>query len=441
MLSAMFRGDASSQSRTRKSAALLLACLWCIPAIASADDVVLDWNAIAARTVLAGQSPFSQARLMSIVQLAVFEAVNAITGEYESYLDEPIEAPDGASAEAAAIAAAHRVLKTYFSSNTAIDMDLANSLAAIPEGDSTEDGIDVGIAAADALTALRASDGSSPATFDLPTSSANGVWQTTPSCPAAGLPNAGGQLFHWQDVTPFGIASPADFLLPAPPSIMSNRYLKDYNEVKTVGDADSTARPADRTEVARLYGATSPSFALNMASRQIAAARGLSLAENARAFALINMSSNDSLIASFYNKYYYDYWRPETAIQRGATDGNGKTEGDMGFVPFILTPCFPSYPSNHASGTNGGLEMMRRLFGAAGHDITVTNSVPALGPLPATTITKHYTQLKQISDNVDDARVYSGIHYRFDQEAGNALGRAVATEIYKNYLRPVNGQQ
>ena len=119
--------------------------------------------------------------------------------------------------------------------------------------------------------------------------------------------------------------------------------------------------------------------------------------------------------------------------------GNDKTDGDATYVPFIPTPCFPSYPSNHASGTNGGLEMMRRLFGAAGHDITFTNSVPALGSLPAATITRHYTQLKQIADDVDDARVYGGIHYRFDQNDGNVLGRAVATEIYKNNLRPIHG--
>jgi hypothetical protein len=436
MISASFRGHLSSGRPARKSAVMLLACVLCIPAMASAD-VVLDWNAIAARTVLAGQSPFSQARLMSIVQLAVFEAVNAISGEYEPYLAEPINAPDGASADAAAIAAAHRVLKTYFPLNTSIDTDRVTALAAITDGPAKTDGIAVGEAAAAALVALRASDGSSPATFYLPTSSANGVWQTTPSCPAAG-----GQFFQWQDVTPFGIASPADFLLPAPPSLTSNGYLKDYNEVKTVGDAASTVRSAERTENAMLYAGTSPSFALSMATRQIAATRGGSLTDNARALALIMMGTNDSLIASFYNKYHHNYWRPETAIQRGATDGNDKTEGDMGFVPFITTPCFPSYPSNHASGTNGGLEMMRRLFGAAGHVIKITNTVPVPRTVPPATITitKDYTQLKQIADDVDDARVYGGIHYRFEQEGGNTLGRAIATEIYKNYLRPVHPQ-
>ncbi len=150
------------------------------------------------------------------------------------------------------------------------------------------------------------------------------------------------------------------------------------------------------------------------------------------------MGINDSLIASFYNKYHYNLWRPETGIRAGDADGNGKTEMDIAFLTFIATPCFPSYPSNHASGTNGGLEVMRRLFGAAGHDITITGSVPALGTLSATVISKHYAQLKGIAGDVDDARVYGGIHWRFDQVAGNALGRAVATEIAKNNLRPVH---
>jgi hypothetical protein len=153
---------------------------------------------------------------------------------------------------------------------------------------------------------------------------------------------------------------------------------------------------------------------------------------------LIMMGISDSLVASFHNKYHHNLWRPETGIRNGVSDGNGKTDGDAGFTTFISTPCFPSYPSNHASGTGGGLEVMRRLFGAAGHDITITNNVPALGSLPAATITRHYSQLKAIADDVDDARVYGGIHWRFDQVGGNVLGRAIATEVVKNNLRPVH---
>ena len=412
--------------------AVLMISLVCAPAVARAD-VVLDWNAIAARTVL-GQSPFNQARLMAITQLAVFEAVNAVTGEYEPYLAAPIPAQPVTSAEAAAIAAAHFVLKAYFPANVAIDTDRANALALIDDGLAKTNGIALGEAVGDAMVTLRANDGSSPNTFFVPSSTLAGDWQATPGC------LSGGVLYQWKDVTPFGIESPADFLLPGPPALSSNRYAKDYLEVQTVGAANSLVRPADRTDVARLYAASSPSFALSAASRQIAAAKGLSLTENARALALIMMGINDALIASFYNKYHYNLWRPVTAIPAGDVDGNDKTDGDP-FAPLISTPCFPSYPSNHASGTNGGLEMMRRLFGAAGHDITFTNTVPALGSLPIKTITKHYTQLKQIADDVDDARVSGGIHFRFDQVDGNVLGRAVATEIYKTYLQPVHGPQ
>ena len=425
MVSITFTGGAPRRTVSRKALVSMLLALVATPAIARAD-VVLHWNDIAARTLAVGQSPFNQARLMSIPQLAVFEAVNAVTGEYEPYLAEPVVALPVTSAEAAAIAAAYRVLKNYVPGNAALDTERANSLAAIPDGEAKTNGVALGEAAADAMIALRANDGSSPPTFFPPPSTAAGDWQTTPGCTAAG-----GNFYNWMNVTPFGIGSPSEFLLPEPPALTSNRYSKDYLEVKTVGAADSTARPVDRSDVVRLYAVTSPTFALSMAARGIAAARGSSLTENARALALIMMGANDSLIASFYNKYSYNYWRPETAIRAGAADGNAKTEAQPAYAPFILTPCFPSYPSNHASGTNGGLEMMRRLFGAAGHDMTVSNAG----------ITKHYTQLKQIADDVDDARVYGGIHFRFDQEAGNDLGRAVATEIYKNYLRPVNGSR
>lgn len=403
---------------------------------AAQDDIVLKWNEIAARTATA-TNPFNQARIMSITQLAVFEAVNAITGGYEPYLNPPTAAPDGGSVEAAVVMAAHRSLTNYFTApatvallNAARDSDLA----AIDDGPAKAAGMAVGVSAATAMIGLRLTDGSAtPPLTAIPSPTTAGDYALTTGCGA-------GVFFNWQHVTPFAIGSPGDFLLPSPPALGSQQYTKDYYEVKTVGARDSAERPANRTEVVRLYAATSPSFALSMATRQIAAARGLSLSENARALALIMMGINDSLIASFYNKYHYNLWRPETGIRAGESDGNRKTEGDAAFLTFIATPCFPSYPSNHASGTNGGLEVMRRLFGAAGHDITITGNVPVLRDLPATVFTLHYAQLKAIADDVDDARVYGGIHWRFDQVAGNALGRAVATEVTKNNLRPVHPQ-
>ena len=422
---------AVSRSVLRGVAIVLVTGLISGPSTAGADDIVLRWNEISALTATA-TTPFNQARVGAIVQLAVFEAVNAITGDYEPYLNPATVAPPGASVEAAVTIAAHKVMTTYFPAAAAtLDAARDSDLAAIPNGPAKTDGMAVGMAAANAMLALRAADGSSPLTTIVPTSTSSGAYQLTTGC-------AAGVFYNWQNVTPFGIADATDFLLDPPPGLGSNRYTKDYLEVQTVGANASVYRPADRTDVVRLYAAASPSFVLMMATRQIAEAKGTSLSENARALALIQMGISDALVASFMNKYHYSHWRPETGIRNGATDGNEKTYGDPAFATFIPTPCFPSYPSNHASGTNGGLEAMRRLFGASGHHITITNTVPALGPLPATVITKSYTQLKEIGDDVDDARVYGGIHWRYDQDAGNVLGRAIGTEVVKNNLRPVH---
>ena len=402
-------------------------------AVAGAD-VVLDWNVIAVNTAIAnGQSPFAQARYAAITQLAVFEAVNSITGDYQPYLGT-IVAPRGASAEAAAIEAAYRVLVTYFpGSAPTLDPARANSLALIPDGQAKDDGIATGDAAAVAMVLLRAHDGSAPAQFKIPGSPVPGEWQATPSCPVVnGI--AVGTFFHWQNVTPFGVPNAKAYLLDPPPALTSNKYAKAYNEVMTVGSLTSTERPPDRADVVHFFQVSSPTLALNEAARQVASAQWHTLSENARALALVNMAASDSLVASFFNKYHYNFWRPETAIRAGDTDGNPKTEADPSFLPFIPTPCFPSYPSNHASATYGGAEVLRRLYGEGGHSITLSN--PAVP-----TIILQYTTFKQITDDVDDARVYGGIHFRTDQDAGGRLGRAIGTSIYQNKLRPVHDDE
>jgi hypothetical protein len=372
-------------------------------------------------------NPFAQARFMAITQLAVFEAVNAIEGGHESYLGTIAPAPE-ASAEAAAIAAAHRVLVTYFSSaaNTAVlDAERAASLAVIPDGPAKTAGIAVGEAAAQAMIAARANDGSAPVpNYVPPAGLPAGEWQLTPGC-------AGGVLYQWSGVTPFGIPNTADFMPAPPPALSSNLYLKDLLEVQRVGAADSTERPADRADVARFYASVSPSWLANLAARQMSTARGDSLSKNAWALAVLNMAINDGLVVSFATKYHYKLWRPVTAIRMADDDGNDKTTSDPLFTPFISTPCFPSYPSNHAAGTNSGMEILRRVYGAAGHAVTLTH--------PTLPLTLEYSALKQISDDVDDARVYGGIHFRFDQVEGGRLGREVATHVYKNNLRKTAG--
>jgi hypothetical protein len=409
---------------------LLMATLLLGPAVAKADPV-LDWNEIAVNTAIAnGRDPFAQARYAAIVQLAVFEAVNAVTGDYRPYLGS-IVAPHGASADAAAIQAAYRVLSTYFpASSTQLDAARANSLAFIPDGKAKSKGIATGDAAANAMIALRANDGSSPAQFKIPGPAVSGEWQATPSCPIVnGI--AVGLFFQWQNITPFGIWSAREFLLEPPPALRSHEYAKAYNEVMTVGSLNSTERPQDRADVALFYASSSPVLVFNQAARQVAEEQGRSLSENARALALINMAINDSLVASFFNKYHYNFWRPETAIHAGAADGNPKTDPDPNFVPFIVTPCFPSYPSNHGSASNGAAEVLRRLYGEGGHSITLSN--PAVP-----NIVLQYTSFRQITDDVSDARIYGGIHFRFDQEAGTRLGRAVGRVVYKYNLRAVH---
>lgn len=427
--------------RTIGFLSILLLCLWFGPAMARAD-VVLDWNEIAIDTFIANQqNPLAQARFAAIAQLAVFEAVNAITGDYQSYFASgrvlgarTIVAPAGASAEAAAAQAAHDVLVTYFpDSAKQLDDALANSLAQIPDGQPKTDGRATGRAAAIAMMTIRAKDGSFPPQFKVPGPPVPGEWQATPSCPIIGGV-AVGILYHWQFVTPFGIAKASDYLLQAPPQLATQAYAKSYNEVKAVGSFDSNQRPPDRAQVSIFYAYSSPAFIFNQVARQVAQEQGDSLAQNARALALLNMAISDAAVATFFNKYHYNLWRPETAIHGGDTDGNPDTESDPNYAPFVGAPCFPSYPSNHGTTSGAGAAVLRSLYGEDGHQITLTN--PALPD-----IILHYTAFQQITDDVSDARVYGGIHFRFDQDAGEELGKAVSAEVYGKNLLPAGRKQ
>jgi len=406
---------------------ILMLALSVVSVTASAD-VVLDWNAIAVNTAIANkQSPFAQARYAAIVQLAVFEAVNSITHEYQPYLGTII-APKDASPEAAAVEAAYLVLSTYFPASQAdLEADRTNSLASIQDGQAKTDGIFTGDAAAAAMTALRANDGSSPPQFYTPGPPTPGTWQATASCPIVnGV--AVGVGFQWQNVTPFGIASANDFLLAPPLVLTSNRYTKTYDEVMAVGSIDSTQRPPDRANVALFYAASSPTQVFNQVVEQVALEHSHSLSKNARVLALINMAMNDSLVASFLNKYHYIFWRPETAIHAGDTDGNPHTVGDPNWTPFIVTPCFPSYPSNHGSAGNAAAAILGWVYGEDGHSITLTN--PAVPD-----IVLQYSSFNQITHDISDARVYGGIHFRTDQDAGEKLGKRIGRAVYRNNLR------
>jgi hypothetical protein len=415
----------NSLKRTAVAAALLLC-----PALSHAD-AVLDWNATMA-IVLASQNPFNGSRVAAITQLAVFEAVNAIEGEYRPYLGT-VTAPAGASAEAAAATAAHRVLAFYLpaSADATLDAALAASLGPIPDGQAKLDGIATGEAAADAIIVNRAGDVPAPASY-VPS---GGAYMWMPTGPALGGCKVGGvgANAHWGGVKLFGLESASQFRALPPPDLTSGEYAKDYNELVRVGAADSVSRPQDRADVARFYAAFGPVTWANEAARQSVAARGgRSLSENARLFAVLMMAVSDAAVSVFETKYHYTSWRPETAIAAGDTDGNPNT-APQPFTPFVMAPCFPAYPSAHGTLSTAAAEVLSREFGPNGHDITFSNVA-----LPDVTL--HYTSFNTLIQDVHDARVYGGIHFRFDQEAGARQGKSVGAYIYKNLLGPMHPQ-
>ena len=396
----------------------------CGASVAHSDEVT-KWNAILETTV-AATPHFLQSRSAAIVQLAVFEAVNAIVGDYEPYLGT-IDAPPWASPEAATVAAAHRALVALHPEAAAtLGVHRAGSLAAIPDGPGKDAGIAAGEQAANAVLALRANDGWNVVVPYTPTISP-GYWRPTPPDfrPAA--------FVGWGQVTPFAINDGARFRLNPPPAMHTGKYAKDYNEVKALGGTFSALRPVDRADVARFYAAVLPMPLWPAAARQASAAQGKTLSENARDFAWLAMAVADSLIASMKMKYHYNLWRPVSAIRDGALDGNRQTDPDANWESFVFTPPYPSYPGNHASAAGAARAVLEHVYGRDGHDITLTNqAVPD--------VVLRYTSWEQITDDIDDARIYGGVHFRFDQEAGAHLGRQVGNYVLRNTLGTVHGR-
>ena len=383
----------------------------------SGDAVVLHWNEVAVKTV-GPTPPFPSSRAMAIVQLAVFEAVNAITRRYRPYLGT-LTAPTNASTEAAAATAAHDTLVWLFPTQSRmLAGERDASLSGVAEGAAKNEGIVLGQAAAAAIIAVRANDGAQSPLFYTPAGTESYAWQPTPSC-ANGPANGRGLFFHWQFVKPFGIESSSQFRAKAPPALGHGSYARDLNEVKAVGDLNSTLRPADRAAVAKLYAAQPPHRAWNLVARQLAAERGTNeITRTARTFAIMNMSLSDVHITVFESKYRYRTWRPETAIHRADDDGNAPTDASASYQPYVVAPCFPSYPSAHGAGGGAARAVLERAYGRKHHNITNADD-------DAPGIVLRYSDLRAIVDDVSDARVYGGIHFRFDQDAGERMGLEV----------------
>jgi len=386
-----------------------------------ASDVVTEWNQQAVSLTLApasALSPVEQTRVMAIFQLAVHDAVNGITGEYETYLS-PTGAPENASPEAAAIAAAHHALKNLFSGNDAmLDALYVNSLAThgLSSGDP---GIEFGRSAAAAILAVRANDHSKEAQFayDAPGAGNPGVWVRLNNAPAL-LPG-------WGNVTPFVLRSASQFDPGPPPALDSDKYASDFNEIKQIGVNLGSTRTTEQSQIAQFWRA-SPTAIWNNVLTQVVQTRNLNLSERARLFALFYLAAADASIACWGTKYEYNFWRPQPAIMNGDLDGNDSTIGTSPWQPFIPTPPHPEYPSAHSTNSSAMAKILMSEFGDnPGVPITVTISG----------ITRQWNSFSEGVQEVIDARVYSGIHFRNSDEVGARMGRQIAQFVSHHALR------
>ena len=390
-----------------------------------AGAVVTEWNQEAARlTILPASNlaPVQQARVMAIVQVAVHDAVNGITRDYETYLS-PGPAPENASPEAAAVAAAHHALVNLFPGHTAsLETFYTNSLFAHGVL-ATDPGLEYGRSAAAAILALRANDNSAQAQFNYsaPGAGTAGVWVPLTTAPAL-LPG-------WGNVTPFVIRSASQFRPEAPPALDSEQYARDYNEIKVIGKSNSPTRTGLQTQIATFWRA-SPTAIWNPVIQQVVAARNPDLSTTARTFALVYLAVADASIACWEAKYTYNFWRPQPAINNGDLDGNNLTAGDATWTPLFATPPHPEYTSGHSTNSSAMATILELLFeDNPGVPITVTISG----------ITRQWDTFSAGVNEVIDARVYSGIHFRTADEVGARTGRQVARFVSTHALKPCRG--
>jgi PAP2 superfamily len=412
-------------ARRRVVVAALALTLFAIAAPARASDAVMEWNDIARTlTVVPALAPVQQTRVMAIVQVAVHDAVNAITGEYETYQSIG-GAPAGASPDAAAIAAAHHALKALFGTGN-LDEQYVASLAAhsISELDP---GIEFGRSVAAGILTLRAQDGSAQAAFPYlpPGAGLPGVWVPLGSQQAL-LPG-------WGNVSPWVLRSGSQFRPEAPPALDSDRYARDYNEVLEIGEHASSVRTDEQTQLA-LFWRASPTAIWNNVLRQVLADRELDLSATARAFALFYLAAADASVACWEAKYTYNFWRPLPAIVNGGLDGNDATSADSNWAPLLATPAHPDYPSAHTTNSSAMATVLQLVFGGDVPGILI-EATSAQNP----GFIRYWQAFSEGVQEVIDARVYSGFHFRTADEVGARLGRHVAHFVVTHSLRPMKG--
>jgi hypothetical protein len=370
-------------------------------------DVVTDANARAADVASRLPSTPVAVRVMAIVQVSVFEAVNAVSGRYPPQRAKLAPAPN-ASVEAAVAAATRTALaKLMPAQQPAIDADYKALLGRVPDGSAKTAGIALGEQAATAIVALCADDGALAPDVYRP-HAAPGVY----------VPTIGPAVPHWGSRRPWVMPRADHFRPGPPPALTSAVWARDYNEIKAVGGKTSTQRTPEQTAMAKFWEATLPVVYWPVA-RAVAGAPGRDLTDNARLFALAGIAMDDALIAVFDAKYHYNFWRPVTAIRNGDLDGNDATERDGGWAPFIDTPMHPEYPCAHC--------IVSASLGAVVEGEIGSGPTPKLSSASSTAggAVRTWTTVGDFVKEVAEARIYDGVHYRNSTEVGTAMGRKI----------------
>ena len=388
-------------------------------------NAVTDWNGSlldAVRT--ASTAPPLASRNMAMVQAAVYDSVNSITKKYSPY-KVSIDAPVGASAEAATAASAHRVLVNLYPAQAVKFNDaLQSSLAKIPDGKSKNDGIAVGQQVADQIISLRSTDGITKVVQYTPKTDP-GSWMPTPPAFASALAP------QWPDVTPFAMTSGSQFRPSGPPALEGAKYAEELNFVKEIGKIDSLTRTPDQTAIAKFWangaGTFTPPGHWNQIAQEAAALAGNSLEENARLFALLNFALADAAITSWDAKYKYDLWRPVTAIRQADTDNNPNTTADPLWTPLVTTPPFSEYTSGHSTFSGAADAVMSSVFGSDyGFGDRGDKTVNSL---------RTFENFAQAADESGISRIYGGIHFMTANVDGLSSGRNVGNYVVQNFLK------
>ena len=378
-------------------------------ALARQTHAIVTWNVIALKTTAAGPfSPPREARVMAIVSAAVFDAVNSITGQYDAYALH-VRVSRSLSVEAAVCGAAYTILVSQYPEQLgALDAARDSAMSQVPAVRTRDEGFAAGQAVAMAILAIRSRDQSTA--VGLYTGTGPGIWSPTPPAFLTPLEPL------WGRVTPFLMDSGSQFRPAPPPAMGSPTYVNDYLEIKDIGAANSSGRSSMQTEVARFWVATAAQL-WNQVVRHVTVARRLEPSEAARVYLLLNLAGADAMIAAWDAKFTYRQWRPVTAIRNTPT-GGVTTPSDSTWLPLIATPPFPDYPAGHTTYGGAAEEVLSNILGATPEGLAITS--PSLPGVRHT-----YQSVHQIADEVTNARVWGGVHWRTSATVGRELGRAI----------------